>query len=225
MIKQLFSRIQRKNAGQSFVELALVILILALMLSGVVEFGFLLNSYLKVLDSTREGARYASNGLPFQWDDVLGDYVSLQTFYENTAIESILTMSPVVLNGNRGDDLVISVFTVGGTPSDPTIVRWPAGYSFGWNLCENRGDANIEQHINLADWTSCSPKRSKFSTSQVLLLMNPNAPGSGIVLVEVFYNYPQLLKLPVFEQVIPDPIPVYTYSMMPISSAEPTPVP
>jgi hypothetical protein len=225
MIKQFFFRMQGKNRGQSFVELALVVLILALILSGVVEFGFLLNSYLKVLDGSREGARYANNGVAFEWDALLGHYASRQDFYVNTTIEALLTMSPVILNGNRGDDVVISVFSVGGTPSNPTIVRWPEGYDYGWNLCDNRLDTNIRMHTSLADWSSCTAKRSNFSTSQVLSLMDPNAPGSGIVLVEVFYHYPQLLKLPVFEQVIPDPIPVYTYSMMPLSSAAPTPGP
>jgi hypothetical protein len=56
-------------------------------------------------------------------------------------------------------------------------------------------------------------------------MMNTTAPGSGIVLVEIYYNYPQLLKLPVFEQVLPDPMLVYAYSFMPLSSAAPTPGP
>jgi hypothetical protein len=55
--------------------------------------------------------------------------------------------------------------------------------------------------------------------------MDTSAPGSGVLLVEIYYNYPQMLKLPVFEQVIPDPIPVYTYTIMPIFSAEPTATP
>jgi hypothetical protein len=225
MIKQIFIRPHDKKAGQSFVELALVVLILALMLSGVVEFGFLLNTYLKLLDGTREGARYANNGVAFEWDTGLGDYVSLQSFYVNTAKETLQVMSPIVLNGNRGDDVVISVFSVGGTPSTPTIVRWPAGYSFGWNVCENRLDAGIASVINAADWSSCTARRSNFTSAMILARMNPNAPANGVLLVEVFYKYPQLLKLPVFEQVIPDPIPVYTYSIMPLSSAAPTPGP
>ncbi len=75
----------------------------------------------------------------------IGDYVSRQDFYVITARETLQVMSPVVLNGNRGDDIVISVFSVGGTPSTPTIVRWPAGYTFGWNLCDNRTDPNIKR--------------------------------------------------------------------------------
>jgi len=230
MIKRLFSRIRTNKHGQSFVELMLVTLILALMLSGVVEFGYLLNSYLKVLDGAREGARFSNSSVPFATNPVTGDfiidggtgyYVSNQVFYTNTAIETMRVMSPVILNGNRGDDIVISVFTVNGG----TIIRWPYGYAFGWNLCDNHGDAAFVSDLNTADWSACVAHRSHFDQNQILALMDANAPGSGVLLVEVYYNYPQILKLPVFEQVIPDPILVYTYSVMPISAAEPTPTP
>jgi hypothetical protein len=229
MIKRLFSLIRRNKHGQSFVELALVVLILALMLSGVVEFGFLLNNYLKVLDGAREGARFSNMDMPFAVDpstgeieiDVHGDIVSNQTFYTNTAIEAMRVMSPVVLNGNRGDDIIISVFSVFGS----SIVRFPIGYANGWSVCGNKALAAFASDLNSANWTSCSEKNSKFSTPQILAIMNSTAPGSGVLLVEVYYNYPQLLKLPVFEQVIPDPIPAYVYSVMPLSAAEPTPGP
>jgi hypothetical protein len=221
LIKKNFSSFRIKNHGQSFVELMLVTLILALMLSGVVEFGYLLNSYLKILDGTREGARFSNMGLAFEIDPDTGLYVSRQDFYVYTAIQTMRVMSPVALNGNRGDDIVISVFTVSGS----NIVRWPYGYAGGWNLCENRLDPLIQGDITPENWDSCTPKSSNFSTAKVLSLMDVNAPGAGVLLVEVYYNYPQILKLPIFSQAIPDPIPVYTYSVMPLSSAEPTPTP
>lgn len=230
MSKHFSIRKRRNNRGQSFVELALVVLILALMLAGVVEFGFLLNQYLKVLDSTREAARYAGSGVAFEWDDSSGTYVSRQDFYEAVTLEAINIMSSTIqLNGNVGDNIVISVFTVGG-PSSPTIVRWPLGEAFGWNLCENSTDTNIMTPAeHAARWNSCGAwvvnTRSKFTEAQVLNRMIAGAPGAGVVLVEVFYNYPQLLKLPVFEQMIPDPILVYAYSFMPLASAQPTPGP
>jgi hypothetical protein len=218
MIKRFFSRFRIKPRGQSFVELMLVTLILALMLSGVVEFGYLLNSYLKVLDGSREGARFASNGgEAFQWDG--SGYISLQSFYLYAALQTMNVMAPIVLNGNRGDDILISVFTVSGG----SITRWPDGYVNGWDVCDNRGETTL--NLDAAKWNSCTHRNSHFSTLQVLGLMDPGAPGSGIVLVEIYYNYPQILKLPVFAQAIPDPIPVYTYSVMPLSSAEPTPTP
>ena len=216
-----------KQRGQSFVELMLVVLILALMVSGVVEFGYLLNSYLKVLDGTREGARYSNMDVAFIYDDDLlptPGYVSIQSFYVNTAIQAMRVMSPIVLNGNRGDDIVISVFTVSGS----SIVRWPLGYANGWNLCDNRLDPVVQSETNifqLVNWNTCTAKQSHFSEAQIQALMDASAPASGVLLVEAYYNYPQILKLPVFVQVIPDPIPVYTYSIMPLTSAEPTPTP
>jgi hypothetical protein len=217
MKKRLFSRLRTNKKGQSFVELMLVTLILALMLAGVVEFGYLLNTYLKVLDASREGARFSNSSVAFE--PATG--ISYQTFYVNTAIEAIRVMYPIVLNGNRGDDIVISVFSVGGS----NIQRWPAGYVYGWSLCSNHSDAAFASDLDPADWNSCTAQHSQFTSLQVLALMNNNAPNTGVLLVEIFYNYPQMLKLPVFEQVIPDPIPVYTYSVMPLSSAEPTPTP
>jgi hypothetical protein len=52
--------------------------------------------------------------------------------------------------------------------------------------------------------------------------MNASAPNTGVVLVEIFYNYPQILKLPVLTTILPDPIPLYVYTIMPLSAAEPT---
>ncbi len=165
MIKRFISFGHRNNHGQSFVELALVVLILALMLSGVVEFGFLLNNYLKVLDGAREGARFSNMSVPFMIDpdtgnilvDGDGHVISNQTFYINTAIEAMRVMAPVVLNGNRGDDIVISVFSVSGS----SIVRFPFGYTYGWNLCENRLDPalQVNNDLTVANWNSCSRNR------------------------------------------------------------------
>ena len=228
MRKRLLSRIRVNKRGQSFVELMLVVLILAFMLSGVVEFGMLLNDYLKVLDGAREGARFSSSSIAF--NPATGS--SYQLFYVNAAIESLRVMSPIDLNGNRGDDLLVSVFSVAGS----SITRYPLGYAFGWSLCANYNDALLrttmaanltldQYNAFIAGWSACTVRHSHFTTGQVLSNMDSSAPGSGVLLVEVYFNYPQMLKLPVFEQVIPDPIPVYTYSIMPISSAEPTATP
>ena len=218
MIKRIFLRMRTKKHGQSFVELMLVTLILALMLTGVVEFGFLLNSYLKLVDGAREGARYMNVGQAFDSAGVIK-----QDFYLKTVIETMRVMSPVVLDGNRGDDIVVSVFTVSGS----SIRRWPNGLPNGWSLCDNYTDPNLQTYNDLdtANWNSCTAHVSHFTSAQVLGRMDSMAPASGVLLVEIYYNYPQMLKLPVFEQVIPDPIPVYTYAVFPLSSAEPTATP
>jgi hypothetical protein len=218
--------------GQSFVELALVLMILLLMLTGVVEFGMLLNNYLKVLAGTREGARLASQMVAFDPATQATD----SEFYAITASKTLSAMSPIALMGNRGDDLVISVFSVAGT----VPIRYPQGLSNGWSLCRHYNsiltipqlNADFRKYLSpeqfdafVAGWILCpaNMKDSNFTTDEVHLSMVSNAFNSGVVLVEAYYNYPQTLKLPLFEQ-MGDPIPVYTYSMMPMGSAMPTPV-
>jgi hypothetical protein len=184
--------------GQSFVELMLVTLILALMIAGVVEFGFLVNNYLHVFDAAREAARFSSSGLAFYPNGT-----SINEFYTNTIIQAERVLDPVVLDPANGDDIVISVFSIAGS----SIVRFPD--PDGWSAYGNHG--------------------SGFTTTEIGDILDPTAPASGILLVEIFYNYPQMLKLPIFTNsiysIVPDPIPVYVYSVMPLSSAEPTPTP
>ena len=55
----------RKTRGQSLVEVAIAFPILIILFSGVVEFGFIINYYLSLLDATRDAARLYSSGDPF----------------------------------------------------------------------------------------------------------------------------------------------------------------
>ncbi len=61
---QLF-RSRTRTRGQSFLELALVLPILLLMVLGLVEVAFVISRYLDALDLTREAARFASIRDPF----------------------------------------------------------------------------------------------------------------------------------------------------------------
>ena len=54
--------------GQSLVEFTLMLPVLLIMLSGVIEAGFMLNSYLDVIDAARETARFAANDDPIRAD-------------------------------------------------------------------------------------------------------------------------------------------------------------
>ncbi len=193
MPKRLMFHFRKNKRGQSFVELMVILLVLALILAGVVEFGFLMNNYLHVLDGAREAARYSANSVAI---DQYG--ASIMSFYENTAIQAENVMRPVELDSTNNDDIVISVFSVAGSD----IARFPD--VDGWSRYGN--------HV------------SNFTTAEVLALLDVQAPPSGIVLVEIYYNYPQVLELPLFADFL-NPIPVYTYAAMPLSSAEPTPTP
>ena len=199
MLLRFVARVKEPSTrGQSFVELMLVVLVLALMIAGVVEFGFLVNTYLHVFDGAREAARFSSGSIAFY-----SNGTSIIEFYDNTVLQAERVLAPVVLDPANGDDIVISVFSI----ASPSIIRFPD--PDGWSAYGNR--------------------TSNFTTAEILALIDPGSPASGVLLVEIFYNYPQMLKLPIFTNsiysVVPDPIPIYVYSVMPMSSAEPTPTP
>jgi hypothetical protein len=227
-MKSFVLRVRGHQRGQSFVELALVLLILALLLAGVVEFGYLMNNYLHVLDGAREAARYSSSSTAFIFNEqgIITDYYRPE-FYYITALKAAQTMSPIQFDPANGDDILVSVFSVTGL----SAVRFPLGAPNGWSLCTHYASFTTylaAQAIPIPDavggpgWDSCTPGASHFSVSDIVNRLTSDAPATGVLLVEILYNYPQLLKLPVLTSVVPDPIPLYVYSMMPNSAAEPT---
>jgi hypothetical protein len=235
-MRRLFLQRKGQNHGQSFIELLVVLLFLALLVAGVVEFGFLLVAYLHLLDGAREGARLGSNGIPF--DPSSGTLYT--NFYGDVIGRTLDVMDPVLLDASHPDgagnedDIVVSVWSVTSTG----LTRFPSTES-GYSMCQNL--ASLDAYYNSltppriptalqdSSWNTCTPRSSSFTTPQMFSEVDHLAPSTGILLVEVYYNYPQVLKLPVFENsiysLIPDPIPVYIYAVMPIAAAEPTPTP
>jgi hypothetical protein len=192
--KMTLSRKKRKTSrGQSLVELAIVLALLMFMVIAIVEYGFLLNQYLNILDAGREATRQSSLGDPF-FDDGTID----ENFYLDIAAMVDNFLLPLELDPNL-DDVVISFFSV----TNGTVVRFPDGDGWSRNNISN----------------------SNFSSSDIEARLNTGAPATGVLLVEIFYNYWQTLNLPIFSNVIPNPIPLYNYSVMPLSAAEPTPTP
>jgi hypothetical protein len=109
---------RKKSVGQSLVEFTIMLPILLMMLSGLIEFGFLLNAYLDVIDAARDAA----------WQGARG---------------SLTTSSDGRINWNSTDpsdcvdvngDIVVSAFEVLGTTVEN---RWPLLYPAGASNCGN----------------------------------------------------------------------------------------
>ena len=212
---------KRTEAGQSFVELSLVVIVLVLLLAGIAEYGQLLNRYLNLLDAARESARYNANFNPFcplsSIDPLCPPGQVIPDYYAATACEAKNVLLPLHLDAARGDDIVISFFTVEGSV---ITGRYPLDQGQnGWSWSANGGWSD-EAHCILG---STGPRNhaSLQSSGFILSRMDPTAPDVSVSLVEIFYNYPQTLKFPIFEAFIPDPIPVYTYAIMPIKNVTP----
>lgn len=197
----------KRSKAQSAVELTLVLSILLLVLTTMVEFGVLLNQYIDVQDAARTGAREASVADPiadpalfFNIDHGVPSIVinSLKPIQLNTACPRPAT--PADGPDNPCDDIVISVYSVlsGSTPT---------------------------RLYHVSVYSSTSNRSSRFTPAQIGARLSSGAPNTGIIVIEIFYSYPQMLKLPFVTAVVPDPIPLHIFSIMPLSAAEPTPTP
>ena len=216
---KLFKANSIKEAkGQSFVELTLVISVLLLLFAGVVELGNLINIYLDVIDSAREAARDANTIEFLSYDGATDTWSISPSVYNHAAKTAWNTLNPGCQGtlpdspGNpagcgdlmripfdpANDDIVISVLSYDGS----TLLRFPSG---GWSRFGNNS--------------------SIVTDGEIMANLDPTSLDAGIIMVEVFYNYHQMLGLPFFADVLPDPIPVHTYAIMPYPLAEPTSTP
>lgn len=122
----------RKPKGQSFLELALVLPILILILLGLVEVSMYIGRYLDAIDLTREATRFASVRDPFavaaSSDEDCSTPESFEFYYDIGCIFSppqtlecqnakdpfCNGLNPYITLDPATDDVVISVFTVEG---------------------------------------------------------------------------------------------------------------
>jgi hypothetical protein len=209
---------KNKTKGQSFIELALVFMILMLLFAGVVELGNLINVYLDIIDSGREAARNANTydlyHIESDGSKTIGNLVyneaakiawntlntSCQGRLKDKDVQALPDPCPAmrIPFDPATDDIVISVISYDGS----SILRFPTG---GWSRFGNHTSA--------------------VSNADIASHLDPSAPVTGMIIVEIFYDYHQMLGMPFFTEVIPDPIPVHTFSIMPYPLAEPTPTP
>lgn len=202
-------RAQAKPLGQSLVEFSLMLPVLLIMISGLVEFGFLLNQYLDLTDAAREAARLAVDR------DIIHDpagnfldpndpfYVMLQDFTLDALARG--SGGQVVLDTANNDNIIISSFEiVGGVVQTRYPISYPNGVS----------------------WNSGSTHTAGLTTAEVNARMSTltDIPNSGLVLVEIYYEYHMVLELPWITMFVPNPITLHAYAFMPNASVAPTPV-
>ena len=217
---------KREKKGQSLIELTMVLVLLLTLLTGMVEFGNLLNQYVNIVDGAREGARFGSNYDPFIRVVTAacptppcynlvdqGIFTSIDQIIEgatddlgNRDPQATGAIAPLKLNPLVGDDVVISFFGI----SNGKVLRFPAAFPYGYSYYLDYKKMAIPRN------------KSQFSDTALQARMVSGAPDTGMLLVEIFYHYNQLLKFYKFLG-LPDPISLSTYAIMPLSAAEPTP--
>jgi hypothetical protein len=216
----VWQKIPSGRRGQGLIETALLLPVLLVVLSGLLEFGFLLNAYLAIQDAARNAARFAADS---QYDADPADTVKtcnsyVINFYRQTAclvnLELAQERPEIALNfGNSIDDVLISAVSLRSSPTMTATVgaRFPG--ADGWSMAQNTpGYATRNQN-------------TRITSADINARLNNNAPSTGIVLVEVFYSYEHKLGLPWITPFVPNPTTLHTYAVMPLSSVEPTSTP
>lgn len=208
--------------GQSLVELALFFPIILMMLSGLIEFGFMLNQYLNLMDGPREGARFAVDLKPFI-DDVGTDS---DEFYYNAAYEAdpvgcdctpgiaqivSSAISPYSLDPAT-DEIVISVVSI-----------YKMGKPYGFyptttSLCPLNTASDRNSYCYFGNFTT---KLSETEVRTKLGGATLNAGPTGAVIVEMYYHYHQQLALPWITVFVPDPVLLHFVSVAPLPAAVP----
>jgi TadE-like protein len=173
----------RKNKGdhkrgQAFLELALILPVLLIMLVGMVEVVFFIGRYLDVLDLTREAARFASQRDPQIKEILAGAGIppgdtdcstpnQFNFFYDTACVFSPTIgstscwdadfcngLNPFMLLNPASDDVVVSVFTI--SHNQVTNV-WPIDDPNGdgkyWALSNHDNYTDPEPSLDGDNWT------------------------------------------------------------------------
>jgi hypothetical protein len=212
----------RKTKAQSLVEFAITLPILILLFSGMVEFGFMLNTYLSLQDATRAAARYYANTAPFEIENegqpsqtIVYDEqfpVEVANFVVDTLDpDSGLAVRQVGIDPTR-DNVLVSVISVDvdetATPPEITsIVRYPIGSAYYHHYPDAipasfYTDENIENYMT-ADGTT--------------------PVDAGLLIIEIYYSYEGVLGLPWTDPFFSDsnPAMLYAATIMPLVAAKP----
>jgi len=175
--RQQRSQATTRPRGQSYVELALILPALLIILLGMVEVSIYVGRYLDLLDLTREAARFASVRDPFVNGNINTVSCSAQEpfhFYYHTSCifsppagSEVCTanpsfysrfcngLNPYIIFNPETDDIVISVYTVTGiNVSD--VWPWPETPVNNSNGIENQGwwafSDNDQDTAHNANW-------------------------------------------------------------------------
>jgi Flp pilus assembly protein TadG len=91
-----FGRVRRRSRaeGQSMVEFALVLTPLFLILLGIIQFGFIFNSYITITNATREAAREGSIALYDRTQTQAGNDATRNELIRSTVRNSLNLLDP-----------------------------------------------------------------------------------------------------------------------------------
>jgi hypothetical protein len=198
--------------------MALALPVLLLMFVGLVEIGAALRNYLIVVNADREGTRFAAHG---RWFDTMEDVQEIFRWVVAAAgveqrdgdLVPFLRTVPV---GDLGDNTTIAVHYIEvpaqwdeGGGEDPQAPRiYGPWYTGTLNYGDTRIDAAaIAEKARAENYAF----NKKYFVDEGLL----DIPSEdNFVIIEVWFEHEQWLKLPIFTELLPEKFTLYARSQM-----------
>jgi hypothetical protein len=222
--KRRAHKVGGKTRAQSMVEFAVMLPILLILFSGMLEFGFVLNAYLSLIDATRQAARQYSTVNPFELvTQPDGTILKLDNtdYYLPVAEEVISTLnsnSYQIIVDEDLDDILISVVGVDATttPGTVKIIRHPYP-TIPDSYYTRFSNGNVSKYLDT-------------DIQNLMTKDGSTALNAGILIVEIYYSYEGTLKLPWVQMFASDADPMMLYAssimpMGPVKPSRPTPTP
>jgi len=217
--------------------------VLLILISGVIEIGFMISAYLDLSDIARDIARNAAD------DDPVHDRIGLVNdypeygypdpkaepwgFYKRAydAMVNLFAGSGAdPITALNGDDMVLSVFRVENSGGSLSVTRSPCSFPPGGQCGGGSYTSNDslltpgcvgQRQGGEQGWRLYCNQASHFTTAEVRAMLDPGAPSSGYVMVELYYNYHMVLGLPWIKLFVPDPVLLHAYTLMPNQRSAP----
>lgn len=206
------------TGGQSLVEMALTLPLLLLMFVGLVEVGAALRNYLIVVNANREGTRFAARGRWFDTEEEV-QYIfqrviaaagieqqddTLVPVFRPQAIDDLPENTTIAVHYIQVPD---QIDEVGSLAVEPPSVYGP-WYTGTLHFGETRVNADaIAEDARQKNYEF----NQKYFIEEGLLDI---ASEDNFVVVEVWFEHEQLLKLPIFTEVLPERFTLYAQSTM-----------
>ncbi|MFA9399265.1 MAG: TadE/TadG family type IV pilus assembly protein [Clostridiaceae bacterium] len=99
-------KVIKDNKGQALVEFAIILPILMLIVMGIIQFGFMINSYLTIANLSREAARLGIIGSSYS--EIENDIIFKAPNLD--ADELSINISPSDSNRKSGDTLNVKIY-------------------------------------------------------------------------------------------------------------------
>jgi Flp pilus assembly protein TadG len=188
-------RLREKVKGQSMVELALVLPILLILFLGLIELGMALRAYLVLVNANREAARFAGRGT---FSDA---QIARQALYAFAGQLPARTIDP-----DANTRIIVTRFHVKSDESEPATFDQPV-YITGTIPYVTKIDPQVY---------AISLKSHNDQFNDELEAKQPDAVRTTheVIFVEVYYLHHQALHAPIVEWIFPEPMVLYSRTMM-----------